>query len=58
MDRQIKIEMKVKFIPLPPEREPVWRAGLLLLIHFMTGECNAAEPVQIQDFISMEVAHE
>jgi hypothetical protein len=55
MVARLEPDLKVEFILLPPEREPAWRAGLLLLIQFMVKDCDAAIPIQIEEFITAEV---
>jgi len=50
--RQAVIEMKMEFIPLSLEREPVWRAGLLLLLKIIKSEkCDVASVEPLSVFI-------
>jgi hypothetical protein len=57
MAHQDTVELRVDFIPLPPEGRIAWLTGLLLLIKFMTETCDLAVPILVRDFMS-EVTHE
>ena len=48
---ELEIDLKVEFIPLLPEREAVWRAGLLLLLNFMARTCDVAK---VEPFLLIE----
>jgi hypothetical protein len=34
---RVRAEMKMEFTPLPPDREPAWRASLLSLLLILMG---------------------
>jgi hypothetical protein len=59
--KKIKVELEVRYVPLPSELEPAWHAGLALVVDLIVEQqqlhASGSNETPITPNVSTEVVH-